>query len=93
MIRSPASSGLCIRIAVALSALVLTGSLAAMSEEGSGAAAPTDLGPPSKLDYLVLASIADSPHLLMAAYRSTAQQQAAARRAAKPAAAELPVSQ
>jgi len=42
-------------------------------------------GTPSKLDYLVLASMADSPHLLaFGGYRSTAQMRAESRPGPKP---------
>lgn len=58
------------RISIAIT-LVISNCLLAASA-GSTARACPDRAGPSKLDYLVLASIADSPHLLpMAAYRPT----------------------
>jgi hypothetical protein len=45
--------------------------LAAASDDAPGLRACADFGSPSNFDYLVLASIADSPRLLsMAVYRS-----------------------
>lgn len=71
------------RLFIALSAVILASCLAAASEVAANSRACADLGGPSNFDYLVLASIADSPHLLaMAGYRSTA----------KPRAETLPVS-
>jgi hypothetical protein len=63
-----------IRICVALSAVIFASCLAAASDDASRPRACADLGGPSNFDYLVLASIADSPRLLaMAGYRSTAR--------------------
>jgi hypothetical protein len=60
------------RISLAITSVFLTSCLAAASAGTSAALECPDLAGPSKLDYLVLASIADSPHLLaMAAYRPT----------------------
>jgi hypothetical protein len=62
------------RTFIAISMLVFTSCLAAASA-GSAARACPGLAGPSKLDYLVLASIADSPQLLsMAGYRPSADQ-------------------
>jgi hypothetical protein len=62
----------------AFTAVVFASCLAAASDDASSSRACAALGSPSKLDYLVLASIADSPHLLaMASYRSTASQRIA----------------
>jgi hypothetical protein len=65
------------RIFIALSAVVFASCLAAAADDAANSRACTDLGGPSNFDYLVLASIADSPHLLaMAGYRSTARPRA-----------------
>lgn len=59
------------RISVAILLGVLASCVLAASAGSTARACPERAGP-SKLDYLVLASIADSPHLLpMAAYRPT----------------------
>jgi len=59
------------RVLIALPAVIFAGCLAAASG-GPGLHECADQSQPSKLDYLVLASIADSPHLLaMASYRPT----------------------
>jgi hypothetical protein len=60
------------RLSLAITLSVFASCLAAASAGPSaGLECPGHAGP-SKLDYLVLASIADSPHLLaMAAYRPT----------------------
>jgi hypothetical protein len=57
-----------LRFAIALSALITTGCLRAAS---CNPLQPAPLGSaPSRLDYLLLASLADSPQLLsMAAYQ------------------------
>ena len=61
------------RIFVAFPAVLFASCLAAASAAASDAR--TSLNGPSNFDYLVLASIADSPHLLaMSGYRSTAEQ-------------------
>jgi hypothetical protein len=84
------------RILLALSAVIFAGYLAAASDgpgylaaasEGAASMRPlADLGSPTNFDYLVLASIADSPHFLaMAGYRSIAMQ-----RAELPPGAQLP---
>lgn len=63
------------RIFLVISAAILASCLAAASDVAANSRACAHLAGPSKLDYLVLASIADSPHLLaMAGYRSTARQ-------------------
>jgi hypothetical protein len=52
-----------------------TVSIAAVSDHSSARAACAPMGGPSNFDYLVLASIADSPQLhAMASFRSTASQ-------------------
>jgi hypothetical protein len=64
--RSLKQTSLAITLGVFVSCLA-----AASAGSSSGLDCPGRAGP-SKLDYLVLASIADSPHLLaMAAYRPT----------------------
>jgi hypothetical protein len=84
MIRRHAFARLPLRMAVSLSALAVAGSLTAMSDDAPRPSASTDFGSPSKLDYLVLASIADSPHLLtVAAYHSAAERRASAQLAGK----------
>jgi hypothetical protein len=61
------------RTFIAIPLLVFASCLAAASA-GSGAHECPGLAGPSKMDYLVLASIADSPQLLaMAGYRSSAR--------------------
>jgi hypothetical protein len=68
---SPGTASL-IRIFSAILVL-LASSLVAASVDPSKVRACTDLQGPSNFDYVVLASIADSPHLLaMAGYRPTA---------------------
>jgi hypothetical protein len=58
------------RILWVLSAAIFAGCLAAAADDAAGMRPVTALGP-SKLDYMVLASMADSPHLLsFAGYRS-----------------------
>jgi len=66
------------RIFIAFPAVVFASCLAAASTAPpSDARACTTVGGPSNFDYLVLASIAESPHLLaMAGYCSTAEQHA-----------------
>jgi hypothetical protein len=60
-----------------LCAVVFASCLAAASEKASSSRACPDLGSPTNFDYLVLASIADSPRFLaMAGYRSIAMQRA-----------------
>jgi len=55
-----------------LSAMVLTSCLAAASSGSAGRSPAADRSQPSYLDYVMLASMADSPHLMtMAAYRPT----------------------
>ena len=55
-----------------LSALLLTSCLAAASNGPAAGSPAADVNRPSHLDYVMLASLADSPHLLaMAAYRPT----------------------
>jgi hypothetical protein len=59
---------------LALTALMFAGCFAAASDDASNSSACCDLGRPTNFDYLVLASIADSPQLFaMAGYRSTAR--------------------
>jgi hypothetical protein len=59
-----------LRFAVAALALVATGCLSAASSDSAAQHAPAD--PPTRLDYLLLASLADTQQLLsMAAYRPT----------------------
>jgi hypothetical protein len=73
------------RIFPAFTAVVFLSCLAAASDNASTSRACANLDNPSKLDYLVLASIADSPHLLaMASYRSTAAQRSEPRSGADP---------
>jgi hypothetical protein len=62
-----------LRIFFALGAVIAAGGLAA-AEVGNPCSHAVDAATtPSKLDYMVLASFVDSPHLLaMASYRSTA---------------------
>ena len=65
------------RMFIAFPAVIVAGCLAAASAAPTDARACTSVGGPSNFDYLVLASIAESPHLLaMAGYRSTAEQHA-----------------
>lgn len=74
MLRQPRNHPLR-RIFPAVAVVVFASCLAAASDNASSSLACANVGSPSKLDYLVLASIADSPHLLaMASYRSTATQ-------------------
>lgn len=55
-----------------LSAMLLTSCLAAASNAPVARPPAVDVGQLSYLDYVMLASMADSPHLLaMAAYRPT----------------------
>jgi len=55
-----------------LSAMLLTSCLAAASNVPAARSPAADVGQPSHLDYMMLASMADSPHLMaMAAYRPT----------------------
>jgi hypothetical protein len=59
---------------LAVTALMFAGCFAAASDDASSASAYSNSGSPTNFDYLVLASIADSPHLFaMAGYRSTAR--------------------
>ena len=59
-----------------LCAVVCASCFAAASDNASSRAYP-DLGTPTNFDFLVLASIADSPRFLaMAGYRSIAMQRA-----------------
>ena len=59
-----------LRILIAIPAVFFAGSLAAASGGPGRANICQGQSHPSKLDYLVLASIAESPHLLaMASYR------------------------
>jgi hypothetical protein len=59
------------RILFVLSAVILTGCLAAAADDATRMGPVPALAGPSKLDYMVLASMADSPHLLaFAGYRS-----------------------
>jgi len=59
------------RISIAVTWGVFVSCCAASAGSSAALDCPGSAGP-SKLDYLVLASIADSPHLLaMAAYRPT----------------------
>ena len=77
---------------VVLCAVVLASCLAAASESGSNSSACPDLGRATNFDFLVLASIADSPRFLaMAGYRSIAMQRSepAPARAEPAPAAEL----
>jgi hypothetical protein len=63
------------RIFIAFPAVIFAGCLAAASAAPSDAHTCASVGGPSNFDYLVLASMADSPHILaMAGYRSTAEQ-------------------
>src|SRR5216684_7377459 len=63
------------RIFLALSTVVFASCLAAASDEAPRPRAYADLSSPTNFDYLVLASMADSPRFLaMAGYRSTARQ-------------------
>jgi hypothetical protein len=58
-------------------AVIFAGCLAAASEHASQSPAYPDLDGPTNFDFLVLASIADSPRFLaMAGYRSMAMQRA-----------------
>jgi hypothetical protein len=60
-----------IRILFGVLAAMFGSYLAAASDDASSLRACAELGGPSNFDYLVLASIADSPRLLsMAVYRS-----------------------
>lgn len=63
------------RLSVAIPLTIFVTCLAAAWADPSNPRAGARVDGPSKLDYLVLASIADSPHLAaMAGYRSTAAQ-------------------
>ena len=64
------------RIILAFPAVIFASCLAAASAAPLDARASSSaVNGPSNFDYLVLASLADSPHLLaMAGYRSTAEQ-------------------
>jgi hypothetical protein len=54
-----------------LSAVILAGCVAAAADDAIGTRPVAALTGPSKLDYMVLANLADSPHLLaFAGYRS-----------------------
>jgi len=68
------------RIFISLPAVIFASFLAAASAAPSDVRACASVNGPSNFDYLVLASIADSPHLLaMAGYRSTAEQRSGLR--------------
>jgi hypothetical protein len=61
---------------VALSAAIFASCLAAASGDAPNSRVCAGVGGPTNFDYLVLASIADSPRFLaMASYRPTAQQE------------------
>ena len=63
------------RIFLALSTVIFASCLAAASDDAPRARAYADLSGPTNFDYVVLASIADSPHFLaMAGYRSMHRQ-------------------
>ena len=63
------------RLFIAIPVMVFATCLAAAWADPSNPRDCASLNGPSKLDYLVLASIADSPHLAaMAGYRPTADQ-------------------
>jgi len=63
------------RVFIALPSVIFASCLAAASVDSSSPHACAALNRPSNFDYLVLASIADSPHLLtMASYRLTGTQ-------------------
>jgi hypothetical protein len=63
------------RVFIALPSVIFGSCLAAASVGSSSPHVCAALNRPSNFDYLVLASIADSPHLLaMASYRSTGKQ-------------------
>jgi beta-phosphoglucomutase-like phosphatase (HAD superfamily) len=71
----PSRTKLLTQIFISLPAVFFASCLVAASAAPSNARACASVNGPSKLDYLVLASIADSPHLLaMSGYRSTAEQ-------------------
>jgi hypothetical protein len=58
---------------LAVTTLIFAGCFAAASDDASNSSACCGPGGPTNLDYLVLASIADSPQLFaMAGYRSAA---------------------
>jgi hypothetical protein len=58
-----------------LRAVVFASCLAAASENASSSRVSPDLGRPTNFDYLVLASMADSPRFLaLAGFRSMAMQ-------------------
>jgi len=64
-----------IRMFFALSAGIFASCLVSASDGAAGLCACADAGSPSNFDYLVLASLADSPRLLaMASYRTTVSQ-------------------
>jgi hypothetical protein len=68
------------RIFISLPAVIFASCLAAASAAPSDVRACASVNGPSNFDYLVLASIADSPHLLaMAGYHSTAEQRSGPR--------------
>ncbi len=63
------------RIFIAVPAIIFASCLATASADPSSARAFTSVNSPSNFDYLVLASIADSPQLLaMSGYRSAGEQ-------------------
>ena len=64
-----------VRIFIALPAVAFAACLSAASADSAFPHACAGRASPSNFDYLVLASIADSPHLAaMASYHSTARQ-------------------
>ena len=64
-----------IRIFISIPAVVFASCLTTASADPASAHACAGPHGPSNFDYVVLASMADSPHLLaMAGYRSTAQR-------------------
>jgi len=68
------------RVFIAFPAVIIASCLAAASTALPSEHACAGLGGPSNFDYLVLASIADSPHLLaMAGYRSASDRRDAPR--------------
>jgi hypothetical protein len=66
------------RIFISIPAVVFASCLATASADPASTHACAGLHGPSNFDYVVLASMADSPHLLaMAGYRSTATRRGA----------------
>jgi hypothetical protein len=73
MSRDPRKQPL-IRNFLVVTALMFAGCFAVASDDASSSSARSSSGTPTNFDYLVLASIADSPHLFtMAGYRSAAR--------------------